>query len=230
MKIFTMPISQPARALSWACAYEGTKVDEVQIMPGKDTRSEDYKKQGPIFAVPRLEEDGFILNESHAIMAYLGDRFNWKLYPKEPRTRARIHQYMNWHHQNTRRITLALFAPVMRPDIPLPQALVDLWMKEIKNTLQTVERWLSESTWICGSEPTVADLSCYCEIGQCLEKYTGLFAVHSIDLSAYPKINQWLTACEGLAGYEQSHAALKQCSVSFVFFLVLVAATPWKRV
>ena len=23
MKIYTMPISQPARALSWACAYEG---------------------------------------------------------------------------------------------------------------------------------------------------------------------------------------------------------------
>ena len=34
----------------------GTKVEEVQIMPGKDTRSEDYKKQGPIFAVPRLED------------------------------------------------------------------------------------------------------------------------------------------------------------------------------
>ena len=39
----------------------GTKVEEVQIMPGKDTRSEDYKKQGPIFAVPRLEDTDFAL-------------------------------------------------------------------------------------------------------------------------------------------------------------------------
>ena len=31
----------------------------------------------------------------------------------------------------------------------------------------------------------------YCEIGQCLDKFTGLFALNGIDLSAYPKINQW---------------------------------------
>jgi glutathione S-transferase len=107
-----MLISQPARAVSWACEYEGTSVEEVNIMPGKDTRTADYRKHNPIAAVPRLEEDGFVLNESHAIMCYLGDRFNWKLYPKDPQVRARIHQYMNWHHQNTRRITLSLFAPV----------------------------------------------------------------------------------------------------------------------
>ena len=34
----------------------------------------------------------------------------------------------NWHHQNTRRITLALFAPILRPDMPhLGQALKERW-------------------------------------------------------------------------------------------------------
>mmetsp|Transcript_57267 Transcript_57267/g.133923 ORF Transcript_57267/g.133923 Transcript_57267/m.133923 type:complete len:227 (+) Transcript_57267:73-753(+) len=214
MKIYTMHISQPARALAWACACEGTKVEEVQVMPGKDTRSENYKKQGAIFAVPRLEEDGFILNESHAIMTYLGDRFNWKLYPKDAKTRARVHQYMNWHHQNTRRITLALFAPIMRPDLNLPKEVTEMWFKEIKITLQTVERWLSESAWLCGPDPTVADLSCYCEIGQCLDKYTGLFTLNNIDLAGYPKIRAWLEACEKLPGYEQSHTLLAKMGPS----------------
>lgn len=95
MKIYTMPISQPCRALSWACLYEGLKVEEVQTMPGKDTRSKEFMAQGVIGAVPRLEEDGFILNESHAIMAYLGDKFHWKLYPKDAKTRALVHQYMS---------------------------------------------------------------------------------------------------------------------------------------
>lgn len=28
-------------------------------------------------------------------MAYLGDKFEWKLYPRDARIRARIHQYMH---------------------------------------------------------------------------------------------------------------------------------------
>ncbi|CAK9021425.1 Glutathione S-transferase T1 (AtGSTT1) (GST class-theta member 1) (Glutathione S-transferase 10) [Durusdinium trenchii] len=191
MKIYTMPISQPCRALSWACAYENVQVEEVQTMPGKDTRSKEFQAQGVIPAVPRLEEDGFILNESHAIMAYLGDKFEWKLYPRDARIRARIHQYMNWHHQNTRRITMALFAPVMRPDLKISPEQTKQWMKEIAQTLQSIERWLNENPWLCGPAPTVADLSCYCEVGQCLDKFTGLFKLNGIDLLGYPKLTQW---------------------------------------
>lgn len=210
LKVYTMPISQPARALSWACAFEGTEVEEVQTMPGKDTRSTEYRQRGPITAVPRLDDDGFVLNESHAIMAYLGDKFQWKLYPSDSKTRARIHQYMNWHHLNARRISMSLFAPVMRPDLGIPADLIDLWKKDILPTLQTVEWWLTENKWLCGPAPTVADLSCYCEIGQCLDKYTGLFSLNGIDLSKFPKVQAWLEECEKLPGYQVSHAALSK--------------------
>eukprot|EP00446_Apocalathium_sp_SHHI-4_P037683 CAMPEP_0177307326 /NCGR_PEP_ID=MMETSP0368-20130122/8188_1 /TAXON_ID=447022 ORGANISM="Scrippsiella hangoei-like, Strain SHHI-4" /NCGR_SAMPLE_ID=MMETSP0368 /ASSEMBLY_ACC=CAM_ASM_000363 /LENGTH=213 /DNA_ID=CAMNT_0018766095 /DNA_START=57 /DNA_END=694 /DNA_ORIENTATION=- len=131
-------------------------------MPGKDTQTEEYRAQNPIGAVPRLvEEDGFVLNESHAIMCYLGDKFKWKLYPEDAKVRARIHQYMNWHHSNTRRITIALFAPVMRPDMPLPKEMCDAYRKEItgsRGILSTIERFLSSSTWLCGERPTIAVL------------------------------------------------------------------------
>ncbi|CAK9031074.1 unnamed protein product [Durusdinium trenchii] len=115
--------------------------------PGKDTRSKEFQAQGFL---------GFRL----AIMAYLGDKFEWKLYPRDARIRARIHQYMNWHHQNTRRITMALFAPVMRPDLKISPEQTKQWMKEIAQTLQSIERWLNENPWLCGPAPTVADLSC----------------------------------------------------------------------
>lgn len=212
MKIYTMPISQPCRALSWACIYEGLKVEEIQTMPRKDTRSPEFTKQGVIPAVPRMDDDGFILNESHAIMVYLGDKFNWKLYPSDAKTRARIHQYMNWHHQNTRRITMALFAPVMRPDLKISAEQTKQWSKEILSTLRSLERWLNESPWLCGTSPTVADLSCYCEVAQCLDKFTGLFELNGIDLKGYPKLMQWLNACEELPGFEEAHAALKKFS------------------
>mmetsp|Transcript_69435 Transcript_69435/g.136296 ORF Transcript_69435/g.136296 Transcript_69435/m.136296 type:complete len:231 (+) Transcript_69435:52-744(+) len=217
-KVYTMLISQPARALSWACAFEGTEVEEVQVMPGKDTKKPEYLAANPIPTVPRLEEDGFVLNESHAIMCYLGDKHNWKLYPRDARMRARIHQYMNWHHQNTRRITLALFAPVVRTDLAFPKDMLDDWKKNITSpmgTLSTIETWLSSSKWLCGDQPTVADLSCYCEIAQCCDQFTGIFAINGIDLAPYPRIRAWLAACEQLPGHDQSHALLKKMSSDF---------------
>ena len=98
MKLFSIVPStfhhpRPARAVSWACAYAGTEVEEVFTMPGKGTQTEEFLKQSPLATVPRLEEDGFVLNESHAIMSYLGDKFKWELYPSDPHIRAKIQEY-----------------------------------------------------------------------------------------------------------------------------------------
>lgn len=203
-----MPISQPCRALSWACRYEGTEVEEVQAMPGKDTRTEAYKMKNPIAAVPRLEEGEFVLNESHAIMCYLGDRHNWKLYPSDPQVRAKIHQYMNWHHQYARKITMGLFAPIMRPDLKMSEQSVKEALATVVVTLRALEQWLASSPWLCGEVATLADLSCYCEVGQCLDKFTGLFSIAGISLTAFPRVQLWLNHCETLKGFEESHAAL----------------------
>eukprot|EP01052_Picozoa_sp_SAG31_P048911 SAG31_NODE_10458_length_1136_cov_1.300868_1_plen_68_part_00 len=53
----------------WACMYEGLEYDQVDVMPGKDTRKPDYMKlSGGIGTVPMIDDDGFILCESHAIL------------------------------------------------------------------------------------------------------------------------------------------------------------------
>eukprot|EP00451_Oxyrrhis_marina_P004084 CAMPEP_0204275982 /NCGR_PEP_ID=MMETSP0468-20130131/27095_1 /ASSEMBLY_ACC=CAM_ASM_000383 /TAXON_ID=2969 /ORGANISM="Oxyrrhis marina" /LENGTH=226 /DNA_ID=CAMNT_0051252461 /DNA_START=52 /DNA_END=732 /DNA_ORIENTATION=+ len=209
-KVFTMPISQPCRALSWACYYEKCPVEEVIIMPGKDTATPEFKKDNPIAKVPRLVDGDLVLGESHAIMHYLGDKHNWKLYPKDTRTRALIHQYFNWHHNNSRNITMGLFAPVVRKDIGIPKPMVDFNIKTIKGSLAVMEQWLQKSDWLCGDLPTVADLSAFCEVGQCTDKQFGLFTANGISLDNYPKLCAWLDRCEKLDGFEKSHAPVMQ--------------------
>lgn len=58
----------------------------------------------------------------------------------------------------------------------------------------------------------MADLSCYCELGQCLEKFMGLFELNGIDLKPYSKLAQWMARCEALPGFQESHQALATLS------------------
>ena len=134
----------------------------MNVMPGKDTRTAEYmEKSGGIGTVPMIEDDGFFLSESHAILTYLAEKFgDWELYPTDIQARAKVQQYFNWHHRNVRNITTSMFAPAMRPDLRLaPEPLPTAVMK-------TVEAWLTEREWIAGDAPTLADLSAYCDIGQ----------------------------------------------------------------
>ena len=162
LKLYWMPISQPARCVAWALEHAGVEYESVNVMPGKDTRTAEYmEKSGGIGTVPMIEDDGFFLSESHAILTYLAEKHgDWELYPSDIRGRAKVQQYFNWHHRNVRNITTNMFAPAMRPDLGLAPAPLPT------SAMKTVEAWLSKSEWIAGDAPTLADLSAYCDIGQ----------------------------------------------------------------
>eukprot|EP00658_Telonema_sp_P-2_P002171 TRINITY_DN10822_c0_g1_i3.p1 TRINITY_DN10822_c0_g1~~TRINITY_DN10822_c0_g1_i3.p1 ORF type:complete len:115 (-),score=7.38 TRINITY_DN10822_c0_g1_i3:299-643(-) len=56
------------------------------------------------------------------------------------------------------------------------------------------------SEYVAGPSPTIADIVCYCEIGQCSVEMFGLF-----DLSKYPNILGWMERCKQIPGYTQAH-------------------------
>jgi len=207
LKVYAIGLSQPARAVHWALLAEGTDHTLITTMPGskKDngTKHPDYSAKFPLRTVPAIDHNGYCLSESHAILTYLGDTFNWKLYPKDTKLRGRIAEILHWHHRNTRQITLALFAPLVRPDLGIKPDTVEALSKELVAVFKQFEAWLTVSKFLCGDEPTIADLAAYCEIGQCAAEYCNLY-----DFSAYPNIQRWLQICKQIPGYAESHAML----------------------
>jgi len=205
MKIWGTPFSQPVRAVTWACDYEGLKYDFKMVMPGKDTKKPAYKEAGRLATVPRIDDDGFVLNESHAILAYLGNKHGWSLYPKDLQVRARVDEYLHFHHRSIRDITIGLFAPVMRPDLGIPKPVTMVSKMNAKNGLAHLEKFLSNSPWIAGDSPTVADIVAYCEVGQCLPYHFDL-----ADISKYTRVMEWAKRCEQLPGYASAHKPLEK--------------------
>jgi len=57
----------------------------------------EYRKMNPNGLVPTMDEDGFILWESHSIVRYLAAKYGkGVLWPMDERTRAVANQWMDW--------------------------------------------------------------------------------------------------------------------------------------
>jgi glutathione S-transferase len=57
----------------------------------------EYRKMNPMSLVPTIDDDGFILWESHSIVRYLAAKHGkGVLWPLDERTRARANQWMDW--------------------------------------------------------------------------------------------------------------------------------------
>jgi len=153
---------------------------------------EEYKKINPLGALPFLDDNGFTLSESHAILRYLCTTKpvskNW--YPEDPKKRALIDSYLEWHNTNIKKCSLyfqTYYAHVM------PKAYFSWDAAEEKrnviNALNRLENYnLKNGKFIASNdEMTIADLSAISEIIR--------VRVTKIDFEAIPRVKAWLEEC-----------------------------------
>jgi glutathione S-transferase len=102
MRLYHHPFSSNARRAVMTALHLGTKVDLVPVDLVKgDQRKPEYLKLNPNGRVPVLEDDGFVLWESHAIMQYLADKTAGQtVYPQEARARADVNRWLFWNAQH----------------------------------------------------------------------------------------------------------------------------------
>lgn len=91
----------------------------IQIPIPGEHRTEAFQKNiGRFGKVPVIHDGDFQLNESIAILRYMVARHSvddfW--YPKDPKERARVDEYLSWTHNNNRiAIGMAFFTKFRDP-------------------------------------------------------------------------------------------------------------------
>ncbi len=124
---------------------------------------------------PALDDNGFKLTESAAIMAYICDKYHnaSKFYPKDLEVRAKINEYLHHHPSRVRNITRKVFHPAMLTVMDQFDWTDDFQAKSEavvqKEGNYFADTFLSHSTnnYIATDDsPSIADFLAYCELAQ----------------------------------------------------------------
>ncbi|KAH8400719.1 hypothetical protein KR009_000528 [Drosophila setifemur] len=165
----------------------------------KENYGEDYSKKNPQHTVPLLEDDDACIWDSHAIMAYLVEKYasNDDLYPKDLLQRAKVDQLMHFESGVVFEAALRrLTRPVLfNGESTLPRDQVN----HINQIYDFVESFL-EHDYLAGDHLTIADFSIVSTI-------TSIGVFLELDSAKYPKIAAWLERLKELPYYEEANGS-----------------------
>jgi glutathione S-transferase len=196
--LYAHPISMFSRPIRLFVAESGLKIREEIVDLAKGAHhGADYTKKNPSQMVPMLEEGGFRLTESAAILKYLAERANSPAYPSDPVRRAKIDEVMDWLNTQFYRewghnLCLPQIFPHLKRRSDEAHAGTIEWGKQnSQKWLQVLnDHWIGNNQFLVGNRLTIADY-----FGSAL---VTLGEVVQTDFSKYPNVERWLNNMKGL--------------------------------
>jgi glutathione S-transferase len=165
MRLYHFPMSLNSRRAVMTALYVGAPVELVLVdLAKREQLLPQFLRMNPNHRVPVLEDDGFYLWESHAIMQYLADKTPGQtIYPTDVRARADVNRWLFWNAQHFMPAVSILnweravkgFIGLGGPD-PAEVKRGEGLVTELGGLL---DAHLAGREWISGSTLTLADLA-----------------------------------------------------------------------
>ena len=161
LKIWGRRNSINVQKVLWCCGELGLDYERIEAgLAFGVNDTPEYKAMNPNGLVPTIDEDGFILWESHAIVRYLARKHGvGTLWPEDARTAADADRWMEWYDTtlwpNVRPIfhTLVRTAPEKRN-----MALVEEHRKLLAANWTIVDAQLARREYLAGAAFSMADI------------------------------------------------------------------------
>lgn len=155
----------------------------------------DYRRISPFEQIPVIDDDGFIVAETGAVLLYLAEK-SGKLIPSDFKGRTTVTRWC--------------FAALTTIEPPLFQiAMIDLMgsadptgaarrpavVKWAERALASTEAWLADQTYVTGEDFTIADILLV----------TVLREVRKTDLlAAHPRLRAYFARCEARPAWQRT--------------------------
>ena len=197
MKLYHFPSPNPQK-VTFALKELGVDCEIVPVDLQKgEQRQPDFLALNPFGRVPVLVDDALKLTESHAILAYLGEKTG-RLWPSTPAERADALQSLFALSQHIMpaagQVALRIRAKVL--GIPLDEAVVAQGEQALQPVVGILDRRLSTNRWMLGADFSLVDCA-YCPVLNVIEKA-------GFSLAGFPSANAYLNACRARPAWKET--------------------------
>ncbi len=167
LKIWGRTNSVNVKKALWAAEELGLKYQRVDAgMQFGVVKTPEYMKLNPNSLVPTIEDDGFVLWESHAIVRYLAAKHGaGTLWPNDLRVRADADRWMDWTHSFSREFQRPVFWPLVRtPPEKRDLKAIEEACRKCGELLAIPDQSLSRKPYLAGSSFSMGDIPLGCHV------------------------------------------------------------------
>lgn len=183
--VYGSDYSPPVRSVLLTARAIDLDIDyKIVDMLHEENKSKAFLKKNPMHTIPVIDDDGFYLSESRAIMTYLVEQYakDDRLYPKDIKKRALVDNMLYYDASALNPSIVAFLVPVLfqgkTADSEKKAAMIE--KIGIVNTI------LGQQPYFAGDHLTVADLSL-------INTLTFPEFTYNFNFDAYPNIKKWMT-------------------------------------
>jgi glutathione S-transferase len=167
LKIWGRTNSVNVKKALWAAEELGLKYQRIDAgMQFGVNDTPEYRRMNPTGLVPTIDDDGFVLWESHAIVRYLAAKHaSASLWPQELKARADADRWMDWAHTFSREFQRPVFWPLVRtaPEKRDMTAIAEA-SRKCAELLAIADTALGGKKYLAGNSLTMGDIPLGCHV------------------------------------------------------------------
>jgi glutathione S-transferase len=160
----------------------------------------EYKAMNPTGLVPTIDDDGYVLWESNAIVRYLAAKHApGTLYPEDSRSRFRAEQWMDWQATTFNSAITPVFLGLVRTPVEQRDlAAIEAARLKTESCLAILDEHLAGRTFMNGAAFTIADIP----VGAGANRWYKL----PVERASRPNVERWLERLKERPGF-RTHVA-----------------------
>lgn len=201
LKIYGADLSSPANKVRMVANVLGLEYEykKVNLREGEHRRPE-FLALHPAGKIPAIDDNGFVLFESDAIVKYLAAKQKSSFYPADLKARAIVDQWMDFvtiHVGGAMSKILfnRVFAPIIKVEVD-ERSLQD-GLSFLERFLPIIENQLKKNKYLAGQEMSLADFDLLANLDPS--------EAAGIDLGKYPTIIRWRNELKQKDFYQKVH-------------------------
>ncbi|MET0917182.1 MAG: glutathione S-transferase family protein [Burkholderiales bacterium] len=180
----------------WCCEEIGLEYERIDAGgPFGIVDTPEYRARNPNGLVPTIDDDGFVLWESNAIVRYLAAKHSSRLWPTDPRRRAEADQWMDWSHTFWGALRTGFLGLIRTPPEQRNEGAIAESLRKTEELLRLVDDHLRSRPYLAGDEFTIGDMPLGCGIWR--------WMALPIERAARPNVVRWFERLGERAAYRK---------------------------